>query len=240
MKSADEVFTELKTFGPYEVRVNATCKVPIIIYAGPINLLSNIDIIISSENIYFEMAKPYKPSTSGRLRNAAARKGPAGEIYDDIMFAELNEWMRINGRHGLAVPPATIAATSSGELVKQDIRRIYHAAVVTPRIGTNEYDVEPQVLSLAVHNVFRQANRERSELGFGFQSICFPLLGAGRGGLEPLVSFVWMWKAISCELLKDSSWKICFSTWTRRETSDLISTLKEMANAGQTETTSEA
>jgi|GEM_PF-6418000 len=226
--AATEVYPELRTFDPVAVRIGGAVF-PITVHAGPIDQVSDMDIVVSSENIHFQIAKPFKPSTSGRLRNAAAVKNAAGEIVEDVIFDELNDWMKRHGRHGLPVALGTVAPTSSGELAKKGVLRVYHAAIVVPRIGTNEYDVDPHTIAEAVHNVFRLARRERAELGRELRSICLPLFGAGRGRLDAGVSFAWMWGALAHELAADPSWRIHFSTWRRDETALLLKALDNEA-----------
>jgi len=223
-----DVYTELTTFEPIEVGVGPTA-VQVAIHAGPIDQMRNVDIIVSSENIYYEMAKPFKPSTSGRLRRAGAKKNAAGEIVEDTIFVELNDWMRKHGKHGLAVAVGTVAPTSAGELAQQGVQRIYHAAIVVPRIGSNEYDVNPQTISMAVHQVFDLARRERKDQGLRLSSICFPLFGAGRGRLDPAVSFDWISRALWSELQRDPTWSIHFCTWGKDETEFLRNALGQKA-----------
>jgi len=192
-------------------------SVNITVHAGAIDLVRNCDILVSSENVYFEMAKPFKPSTSGRLRSASAKKNEAGEIIDDVMFNEMNEWLRKNGKHGLQVPVGTVAPTTSGELVKQGIKRVYHAAIVTPVVGTSEYSVDREGVARAVRNVFTLARNERAG-GMDLKSICLPLFGAGRGRMDPEESFTLIWDALKTELVTDPTWNIVFATWRKSET----------------------
>lgn len=224
--SSNEVFRELKTFPCIMIRI-AEKNISFVVHAGPIDQLCAVDVVVSSENIYFEMAKPFKASTSGRLHRASAKKNAAGEIIEDTTFNELNSWMRKNGKHGLSVAAGTVAATSSGELAKRGIKRIYHAAVVIPRIGTNDYLVDPGSLSLAVHNAFVLARSEREE--FELSSICFPLFGAGRGMMPPEDSIAMMWPALKSELSEDTDWDIHFCTWRRDETDMLLQYLHATA-----------
>ncbi len=223
----NDVFTELETFPCIPIRIGPH-TIPFSVHAGPIDQIAGIDVVVSSENIFFEMAKPFKASTSGRLRRASAKKNAAGEIVEDTVFDELNAWMKINGKHGLAVPIGTVAATSSGEMARKGIRRIYHAAVVIPRIGTNDYNVDPEGLAHAVHNTLALAREERARLGL--MSICFPLFGAGRGKLSPDKSIAVMWPALKSELSMDPNWHIHFCTWRRDETEILLKHLHSVAS----------
>jgi hypothetical protein len=176
-------------------------------------LLTGIDVIVSSENTYFEMSQSFKASTSARLRRAAAERSPSGVIHWDLATDGLQAWMRENQLLGIRMNPGTIAPTDPGALRHRGIARIYHAAVVEPRLGTQEYYVNPETVGQVVHTVFRTAREERSGLGLKLTSICFPLLGCGRGGLNPMVSFKHTWDAIEEELREDPSWEIHFVSW---------------------------
>jgi hypothetical protein len=107
----------------------STGEVPVTLHLTPIDLLTDIDILVSSENVYLQAAQTFKSSISACLRLAGARTNSAGEIVDDIISRELAAWLRDNGRSGLPVAPGTVATTSPGELAKQGIRRVYHAAM---------------------------------------------------------------------------------------------------------------
>ncbi|HMD94888.1 MAG TPA: hypothetical protein VKG80_19830, partial [Trebonia sp.] len=178
---------------------------PMVIHVEPVELVRDIDVIVAPTNVYLELPQPYKASVSAALRRAAAHRGADGATIADPVAAELQAWMTANGRRGLPVSAGTVAATSAGELSRQGIRRIYHAAVVSPRPGTNEYDVDPTSISKAVHATFATARAERDRFRPRLTSLGFPLLGAGRGGLAPAMSFTWIWAAVEREMRADSS-----------------------------------
>jgi O-acetyl-ADP-ribose deacetylase (regulator of RNase III) len=210
-RSAGAGLGEIKTYGPFVLPVGPSSSALLTLHAGSIEGLENIDIIVSSENVHLELAKPFKSSLSARLRNAAAYKNAAGEVVDDVISREVSEWIRENARPGLPVEPGTVVATSSGRLVHRGIRRIYHGAVVVPRAGTNEYDVDLESIFRAVRAAVQLARAERRTIDPALRSICFPLFGTGRAGLDPAVSFAWMWPALQQELAADDSWEIHIS-----------------------------
>jgi len=117
---ADEFYTELWSSEQIDIKVSPQSSVPFKVHAGPADNLSNVDIVVISENIYLQMAMTFKPSVSGRLRRAAAKKTPAGEIVDDIASNELTAWLQRHGRFGLPAEIGTVAPTSSGELPAEE------------------------------------------------------------------------------------------------------------------------
>lgn len=189
---------------------------PVLHSRGPLEQISDIDVIVSSENIYLQMSQFYKSSTSGSLRRAAAIKGAGGEILEDVAGDNLIEWLRTNARYGLPVQIGTVAPTPSGALAERNVSRIYHAAIVSPVDGTSDYTVNPHAITRATHNVFMLARRERRELDLPLSSICLPLFGSGRGGITVARSFDLVWDALMSELSNDSSWSIHFATRRRR------------------------
>ncbi|MER6916535.1 Appr-1-p processing protein [Streptomyces sp. NPDC000594] len=184
------------------------------LHVSPIELLRDIDILVSSENVYLEMSKTFRPTVSGSLRLAAAVRDPAGEIVDDVLVRELGAWLRAHGRPGLPVRPGTVVPTSPGALAVRGIRRIYHAAVVTPH--EDGYWVSPASIARSVAACFALAREESERQGITLNSICFPLLGAGRGGLDPALSATWLRWAIRDELAKDPGRRVHLVVRDRR------------------------
>ena len=206
---------------------------PVTVHVEPVELLSNVDVVVAPTNTYLEMPQPYKASVSAAIRRAAAHRAPDGTIVTDSVLDELHAWMQDNGRPGLQVTAGTVVPTSSGVLSQQGIHRIYHAAIVSPRPGTNDYDVDPAVIALAVRNTFAIAGSERDHFNPRLKSLAFPLLGAGRGGLDPAVSFAWIWATVKREISQDGGWEIHFVT-RRRVTADIIIAGLSQGKAGPT------
>lgn len=212
----EEFLAEHQLFGPVVVPTSPWATTQFFIHGGPLEQISDIDVIVSSENIYLQMSQFYKSSTSGSLRRAAAIKGAGGEILEDVAGDNLIEWLRTNARYGLPVQIGTVAPTPSGALAERNVSRIYHAAIVSPVDGTSDYTVNPHAITRATHNVFMLARRERRELDLPLSSICLPLFGSGRGGITVARSFDLVWDALMSELSNDSSWSIHFATRRRR------------------------
>lgn len=196
-------------------------RFPLVVHIEPVELMSGVDILVVPENIYFELPQHFKSSVSAAVRRAAAVKSPDGEIVTDVVGDELRSWVRHHARAGLAVAPGTVAVTSSGELARQGIRKIYHAAIASPRPGTNDYDVEPTAIATSIRNVLTIARAERELSDPAFRSLAFPLLGTGRGGLDPATSFAWLWTALERDMRENGLWEIHFVTH-RRALAELI------------------
>ncbi|PSM38212.1 hypothetical protein C6Y14_38400 [Streptomyces dioscori] len=182
--------------------------VELTLHVGPIQFLCDIDVLVSPENIFFEMSKTFRPTVSGSLRWAGARKDAVGAILDDLIAGQLHAWLSRNGTPGLPVAPGTVAPTSAGELAGRGIRRIYHAAVATPLVGTDRYDTTPGAVSEAVRRVFQLARWERRSEKAALRSVALPLLGAGRGGLDPRISLEAILIALEHVLAADPDWAV--------------------------------
>ena len=194
---------------------SADLRFPVTLHVEPVELLRDVDVVVAPTNIYLEMPQSYKASISGALRHATAQRAADGAVIADEVVDELRSWVAANGRPGMPVAMGSIAPTSAGALRQQGIRRIYHAAITSPRPGTNDYDVTHTAIARAVHATFDVARSERHQFTPPLESLAFPLLGAGRGGLDPVTSFAWIWAAIVPEVRADSTWKIHFVTHQR-------------------------
>lgn len=194
----------------------------VVLHVVAIELLRDIDIVVSSENVAMEMSKLFKKTVSAAVRRAGAKRNTAGEIIDDTIQRELTEWIREHGRVGFPVTPGTVAATGPGSLADEGVRRIYHAGVATPRTDGDDYSVSADVVAIALRNVFRLAARERAGFSPPLTSICLPLFGAGHGGVPATTSFAWIRAALDQELRDDAPWRLHLVTHSRSQAEDVV------------------
>lgn len=205
----------------------ADTRLQLVVHIEPVELLSGVDIVVAPGNIYLELPQYFKSSVSAAVRRAAAIKGADGQIVVDVVGDELRSWVSKHGRPGLPVAPGTVAPTSSGEMAHQGVRRIYHVAIATPRPGINEYDVEPTAIAIGVRNVLATARAELRLFEPELRSVGFPLLGAGRGGLDPATSFAWLWSSLERDIREDGPWEIHFITRRRSVAAIIVAKLAE-------------
>ncbi|WP_405731942.1 hypothetical protein OG885_16900 [Streptomyces sp. NBC_00028] len=198
--------------------------VPVTLHVHSVDLLRDIDVVVSPSNTYFALPAPYKSSVSATLRRAGARRDPVGGLVEDRIDDELRGWTARHGSPGRAAQPGTVAVTSAGALQGQGIRRIYHVAVAVPRPETNDYDVQPADITRGVARVFALLAEEAGAHDPPLRSVCLPLLGAGRGGLTPLESFGALWAAVEAELARGADWEIHFVV-RRHARADLLERL---------------
>ncbi|MCM1971802.1 hypothetical protein [Streptomyces sp. G1] len=199
------------------VQVRAAGRtVGLTVHVHPVDLLRDVDVVVSPSNVHFALPEVYKSSIAASLRRAAAVHGMTGELLDDPLPAELHKWAEQHGTSGRAVRPGTVAATGAGALAAQGVRRIYHAAIAVPRAGTNDYDVLPADVTRAVSRVLALLAEERDRHVPPLRSVCFPLLGSGRGGLSYEVSVGAVWAAVEAELARGARWDVHFVVRTPR------------------------
>jgi O-acetyl-ADP-ribose deacetylase (regulator of RNase III) len=198
--------------------------VPVTVHVHSVDLLRDIDVVVSPSNTHFALPAPYKSSVSATLRRAGAHRDPMGGLVDDHIHDELRGWAARHGAPGRAALPGTVAVTSAGALAGQGIRRIYHVAVAVPRPETNDYDVQPADVTRGVARVFALLAEEAGRHDPPLRSVCLPLLGAGRGGLPPLESFGAVWAAVEAELARGADWDIHFVV-RRHARADLLERL---------------
>ncbi|RNL65408.1 alpha/beta fold hydrolase [Nocardioides marmoriginsengisoli] len=202
------------------------------VHSGPPERLAGLGAIVLSSNTYLAMSQFFKPSLSGRLRRAGAATSPSGEIVTDTIHDEITAWVTEHHRLGLTVLPGTVAPTSAGSLQPATAVRIYHAAIAEPVLETDDYAVNPHAVSAAVRATMKQARQDAEELDHFPRSVCFPLLGAGRGGLSPQESFKWIWPALEDELAQDPAWSIHFITKRLEDAVFLRTQLSGLAGHG--------
>ncbi|MFJ8694347.1 macro domain-containing protein [Streptomyces roseolilacinus] len=178
------------------------------LHVHSVDLLRDVDVVVSPANVWFALPAPYKSSVPASLRQAGAVRGPTGELVEDRVHDELRAWAARHGAAGRAVRPATVAVTGAGALAAQGVRRLYHAAVAVPRAGTNDYDVLPADVTRAVTRVFALLGEESARFDPPLRSLCLPLLGAGRGGLPAEVSAAAVWAAVEAELARGAAWDL--------------------------------
>jgi O-acetyl-ADP-ribose deacetylase (regulator of RNase III) len=185
-------------------------EVPIRFDLSPVELLRDIDILVSPTNVYLEPSRMFAHTVSAALRRAAARRDESGHVVDDVVQRELAAWVRRYSGGG-ALPPGTAVPTAPGALSERGVRRIYHVAVASPAgggEGAETYTVDEQAIFSAVHHVMELARRERGRFDPPLASVCFPLIGAGRAGGSAEVSIRVLWWALQEELARDPHWRI--------------------------------
>lgn len=191
-------------------------QVVLTVHMHPVDLLRDVDVVVSPINVHLALPEAYKSSVAASLRRAATVWGVTGDVIDDPVHDGLREWAARHNTSGRAVLPGTVVTTGSGALTAQGVRRIHHAAIAVPRAGTNDYDVLPAHVTTAVSRTFAVLAEESGQTVPPLRSVCFPLLGSGRGGLPYHVSLSAVWAAVEAELARGADWEVHFVVRTPR------------------------
>ncbi|MBM9620842.1 macro domain-containing protein [Streptomyces zhihengii] len=167
------------------------------LHVHPVELLRDMDVVVSPSNIHFGLPEMYKSSVAASLRRAGAVRDDAGDVVADPVHDELLAWRAHHGVLHRPVRPGTVAPTGPGALAARGIRRLHHAAVAVPRPGTNDYDATPQDVAAAAARVLVLTAQESAAYDPPLRTVCFPLLGSGRGGLPVESSVSALWSALA-------------------------------------------
>jgi hypothetical protein len=203
-------------YGPYPM----TCgdnEVRVWVDVGKVEHLVDVDVVVSAENAFLEPARMYTATLSGSLRRAAALRDSSGEITRDVVAEELGSFVRNHGSIGKPFELGLVVPTSSGNLVEQGIRRLYHAAAAMPDVGGHEYLVTGEGIVRSIRSLTALLRRERDAFTPPLRSFSVPLFGAGYGRLDPAVSFDWIWRALRNELARDGSWEVHLTALSANE-----------------------
>jgi hypothetical protein len=198
---------------------DAATTVDLVVRVGGVDSLRDVDIVVSSENVYLEPSRIWAVTLSGALRSAAAVRDRGGHVVTDVVAEELIAWRRANHVDSGPVEPGVVAVTSGGMLADKGVRRLFHAAVAVPRSGTNSYEVSRHAIAVAVDGVFRLADQERTAdpASPPLRSVLLPLFGAGRGGLSGSESFRCLWHALGLALVREPTWEVHLNAFTAAE-----------------------
>lgn len=145
----------------------------IAIITGDLRNVRGIDVWVNAENTNMQMARFYDRSMSGIVRYYGARKNQAGHVVEDVIANELAAAME----NTFAVPPGHVIATGAGELSRQGVKRILHAAAVEGAVGGGYRPI--QDVAQCVRNALEKIDQDLA--AENLRSILFPLLGTGTG-----------------------------------------------------------
>jgi hypothetical protein len=144
-------------------------------YCGSVLAISDIDVVVTSENRDLELGSISGTSVSGRIRRLAASFNSDGTLSEDHLLSKINQWKSIQPNSGpfrlgqcIVSPPFN--ATHQG------IKSIIHAIAIEIRGSGNnliEESVNRDIIDFAISHC--KANQ--------YSSFFIPIFGLGSGGL---------------------------------------------------------
>lgn len=153
------------------------------IATGNIAELTNVDVLVNSENVNLKMDRTAR-SVSAALNYAGATRNEKSDLVAFTLDEELNA-ARVNLPN--PVLPATVVVTSAGALANNHIRHILHVVSVLTKDDQNENEFEATThiqLGRCVTNVLQRVDMMNNALyyyGRPLKRVVFPVLGAGKG-----------------------------------------------------------
>ncbi|MBI5967100.1 MAG: macro domain-containing protein [Deltaproteobacteria bacterium] len=155
----------------------------IVIRTGDIRHVTNIDVVVISENTDMQLARYYDPSISGTLRYLDAERGMDGWVVRDALDERLKMLIK-QDKIRLPVMPGTVLAMPTTRLADQGIKYVFLAATVRgDGVGSGYSALAPGVIQNCVRECFQRfdelAQTDRLE------SILFPVFGAGTAKQDP-------------------------------------------------------
>jgi ADP-ribose pyrophosphatase len=149
---------------------------------GAVDDVDGVDVWVNSENTDMEMDRFIGRSVSARIRYLGANKED-GVVYRDTIQVALKKAMGAR----TYVRIGTVLVTKSGMLLREkQVERIFHVATVEGRPGEGPVGYK-NYLKLCVKTVLKTVDEENTKFRIfktkNLDSILFPMLGAGDGGL---------------------------------------------------------
>lgn len=151
---------------------------------GSIENINGVSIWVNSENTDMIMDRFLGKTISARIRFLGAIKDQDDNVVEDIISEELRGAVGERGH----VKIGTVLVTSSGMLrSRNQVKRIFHVASVEGGPGQG-VSAKPNKLAECVERVLRRVDEENNKLWRILRkkildSVLFPMLGAGDGGL---------------------------------------------------------
>jgi nudix-type nucleoside diphosphatase (YffH/AdpP family) len=150
---------------------------------GAIEDIRDVDIWVNSENSDMMMDRFIGKTISAKIRYLGANKEDETVVEDTIQ-----EGLRVVIGERAHVKIGTVLVTESGMLHStHQVQRIFHVATVEGGPGAG-VKADPDKLKLCVENVLKRVDQENNRLWRllrkkSLNSIMFPLIGSGDGGI---------------------------------------------------------
>jgi nudix-type nucleoside diphosphatase (YffH/AdpP family) len=168
---------------------------------GAIDAIEDVSIWVNSENTDMMMDRFLGKTVSAKIRYLGANKDVDGKVVEDTIEEELRSAVG----HWAHVKIGTVLTTSSGMLKEKQVRRIFHVATVEGGPGSG-VQADLKRMKECVEKVLAKVDQENNRLWkvllryfprimaflqridkfsppINMNSILFPMLGAGDGGL---------------------------------------------------------
>jgi nudix-type nucleoside diphosphatase (YffH/AdpP family) len=176
----------IETLDPDSVKYEVVGRPGLIVgyKMGDIKYVKGVDVWVNGENSDMTMDRFIGRSISARIRSMGANK-KGDSIVDDTVQESLRGLMGERAN----VDIGTVFITESGMLRStHDVQRIFHVAAVKGGLGEG-VKADSTKLKLCTENILAEVEQENKGIirkfsGNYLDSILFPMIGAGDGGLQ--------------------------------------------------------
>ncbi|MEQ4336900.1 hypothetical protein ABNM62_00155 [Pseudomonas syringae] len=146
----------------------------ILAYCGSVTQISNISLVVTSENTDLNLGSLTGTSVSGRIRNLAATRSPAGDVTHDNLEKFIRKWKESNNRYDNFQLGTCIECDSPYEARSRGIETIIFAVAIKKNpngIAT----IDETAINNIVHKTIDTA------INKDIKSLFIPIFGLGSG-----------------------------------------------------------
>ena len=192
-------------------------------FCGSIHLITDVDLIVTSENQHLTLGSPGGISVSSRVRQLAAERDDQGRIASDLLEEYVSAWKSGQGHFGPYELGTTIECPPF-RMELQGVRGIMLAVALQKGTdGVNKIDRH------AIHKILRDlisyAQREN------FEAVFVPIFGLGSGAVEAETAIRATIEALKFELQAiDCRFSIDLGTYRMSDAARTISVLAELGD----------
>ena len=163
------------------------------------------DVIVNSENDFLMLGRPFDKNFSGTLRNLDGVKDQGKRIVHDSLEINLREKL---GNQPLPVSVGSVFDTKTTTLSGQGVKFILHVVTVQPH-PQGGYYTDPKLIPVFVQSCFDKIS-DLLILDADIDTVLFPLIGAGDGGVSPVASADYLIPAIVKQMARYKGMRVAY------------------------------
>lgn len=151
------------------------------------------------------LGRPFDKNFSGTLRNLDGVKDQGKRIVHDSLEINLREKL---GNQPLPVSVGSVFDTKTTTLSGQGVKFILHVVTVQPH-PQGGYYTDPKLIPVFVQSCFDKIS-DLLILDADIDTVLFPLIGAGDGGVSPVASADYLIPAIVKQMARYKGMRVAY------------------------------
>ena len=194
VEEVKEFIFDKKIYGPFLID-----KARVHCYSGSVTQISEIDVVVTSEDTDLNLGSLSGTSVSGRIRNMAANHGVSG-VSSDNLSLWIQSWKKSVNMFSNFPLGKTVPLNNTFEAASWGVKAIIFAVALRKnpnRVGTVEKGAIDEIVDSAI--TYAIAN--------GYKSIFFPVFGIGSGNVPPKIALGYTVDSI-CNYLKTGGYDL--------------------------------